>query len=79
MSTIDWLSGGRLDFGVGIGWLREEFAALNEPFEKRAQRTREYLGVMRTLWRDEVSSYEGDLYTLPSCRMQRFSSTSLRT
>jgi probable F420-dependent oxidoreductase len=69
VSTIDWLSGGRLDFGIGIGWLREEFAALNEPFEKRAQRTREYLGVMRTLWRDDVSTYGGELYTLPACRM----------
>jgi probable F420-dependent oxidoreductase len=69
VSTLDWLSSGRVDFGVGIGWLREEFAVLHEPFEERAARTREYLAVMRTLWRDDVSSYDGELYTLPSCRM----------
>ncbi|MEX2268886.1 MAG: LLM class F420-dependent oxidoreductase [Acidimicrobiia bacterium] len=69
VSTLDWLSGGRIDFGVGIGWLREEFEALNEPFERRAARTREYLAVIRTLWRDELSSYEGEMYQLPPCRM----------
>lgn len=69
VSTVDWLSGGRFDFGVGIGWLREEFAVLHEPFEQRAARTREYLAVMRTLWRDDVSAYDGELYQLPPCRM----------
>jgi probable F420-dependent oxidoreductase len=69
VSTIDWLSGGRIDFGVGIGWLREEFEALNEPFEQRAARTREYLAVIRTLWRDELSRYDGEMYQLPPCRM----------
>jgi probable F420-dependent oxidoreductase len=69
VATVDWLSGGRVDFGVGIGWLREEFAALNEPFDGRAARTREYLAVMRSLWRDEVSSFDGELFHLPPCRM----------
>ena len=69
VATADWLSGGRVDFGVGIGWLREEFATLDVPFEARAARTREYLAVMRSCWRDEVSSYEGEHYTLPPCRM----------
>jgi probable F420-dependent oxidoreductase len=68
-ATLDWLSGGRLDFGVGIGWLREEFEALHEPFEERAPRTREYLEVMRALWRDGVSSFAGKYYDLPACRM----------
>jgi probable F420-dependent oxidoreductase len=69
VATVDWLSGGRVDFGVGIGWLREEFDALNEPFDERVARTSEYLAVMRTLWRDEVSSYDGNLYKLAPCRM----------
>ena len=37
VSTVDWLSGGRFDFGIGIGWLREEFATLDAPFERRAR------------------------------------------
>ena len=69
VATADWLSGGRVDFGVGIGWLREEFATLDVPFEARAARTREYLAVMRSCWRDDVSSYDGEHYTLPPCRM----------
>jgi probable F420-dependent oxidoreductase len=68
-STVDWLSGGRLDLGIGIGWLREEFAALDAPFEERADRTREYVEIMRRLWCDDVSSYEGRFYDLPPCRM----------
>lgn len=69
VSTVDWLTGGRLDFGIGIGWLREEFAVLHAPFEARAARTRDYVAVMKSCWTDEVSSYDGEHYTLPPCRM----------
>ena len=69
VATADWLSGGRIDFGIGIGWLREEFAVLDVPFEARAARTRDYVEVMKTCWRDDVSSYQGAHYTLPPCRM----------
>jgi probable F420-dependent oxidoreductase len=69
VSTLDWLSGGRVDFGIGVGWLREEFAALDVPFDQRGARNDEYVEVMRTLWRDDVSGYEGNHYTLPPCRM----------
>ncbi len=68
VSTVDWLSRGRVDFGVGIGWLREEFEALGVPWERRAARTREYLEVMQRLWCDEVSQHEGEFYQLPPCR-----------
>jgi probable F420-dependent oxidoreductase len=68
VATVDWLSRGRLDFGVGIGWLAEEFQALEVPFERRAGRCRAYLEVMRRLWCDAVSSYEGEFYRLPACR-----------
>ena len=67
-ATVDWLSDGRLDLGIGVGWLREEFEALQVPFEHRGSRTRDYLEVMRTLWCDEVSEFEGEFYTLPACR-----------
>ncbi len=66
-ADVDFLSGGRLDLGVGIGWLREEFEALGVPWARRAARTRECLGVMKTLWCDEVSSYKGEFFTLPDC------------
>ena len=58
-ATLDVLSGGRFVLGVGIGWSREEFAALGVPFRDRADRTAEYVEVMRTLWHDDVASFDG--------------------
>jgi probable F420-dependent oxidoreductase len=69
VATVDWLSGGRLDLGIGIGWLREEFDALDSSFDDRAARCREYVEVMRRLWCDDVSSYAGEHYRLADCRM----------
>lgn len=69
VSTLDWLSNGRVDFGVGVGWLEEEFAAVNVPWPRRGRRTDEYLEVLTTLWCDETSSYRGEFYTLDRCSM----------
>lgn len=69
VATVDWLSGGRLDFGVGVGWLEEEFAVCSTPFRARARRTREYLEIMKRLWLDPVSEMKGEFYDLPKCRM----------
>ncbi|MEU4929768.1 LLM class F420-dependent oxidoreductase [Streptomyces yokosukanensis] len=59
-ATLDVLSAGRLTLGVGIGWSADEFAALGVPFTARGRRTEEYLAAMRTLWRDDVATFEGD-------------------
>jgi probable F420-dependent oxidoreductase len=67
VSTLDWLSHGRVDLGVGVGWLREEFEALEVPWDRRGARTDEYLAVLRSLWCDDPSSYEGEFYSLASC------------
>jgi probable F420-dependent oxidoreductase len=67
VADVDFLSGGRLDFGIGIGWLREEFEVLGVPWRDRAARTRDYVGVMKALWCEEVSRYEGPFYTLSAC------------
>jgi alkanesulfonate monooxygenase SsuD/methylene tetrahydromethanopterin reductase-like flavin-dependent oxidoreductase (luciferase family) len=68
VANLDWLSGGRVDFGVGVGWLAEEFRATETPFERRGERCRAYLEVMRSLWCDEVSHCENEFYSLPPCR-----------
>ena len=68
VAGVDWLSGGRVDFGVGIGWLAEEFEAVAVPYERRNARCREYLEVMRRLWCDPVSEFGGEFYRLPACR-----------
>jgi len=69
VSTLDWLSGGRVDLGIGVGWLKEEFDVLNVPWERRGRRTDEYLEVLRTLWLDETSAFHGETYDLPPCEM----------
>jgi probable F420-dependent oxidoreductase len=67
-ANVDWLSQGRLDLGVGVGWLQEEFRAVAVPWERRGERTRSYLEVMKRLWCDDVSEYKDDFYELPACR-----------
>src|SRR5277367_168232 len=69
VATLDWLSNGRVDFGIGVGWLEEEFKAVNVPWPQRGRRTDEYLEVLTTLWCDETSAYEGEFYSLDPCRM----------
>ena len=68
VTTLDRLSNGRFDFGVGMGWLAEEFEAVGGSYERRAARSREYIEVMQRLWRDSVASFEGEFFTLPEGR-----------
>jgi probable F420-dependent oxidoreductase len=59
IATLDNLSHGRVIFGVGIGWLKEEFEAVGMNFEDRALRTREYLELMIELWSKSDPIYQG--------------------
>ncbi len=68
IATLDQLSGGRFTLGVGVGWLEEEFQAIGVPWERRAQRTREYIEAMRCLWRDAHSSYRGEFVKFENVR-----------
>ncbi|GAA3457405.1 LLM class flavin-dependent oxidoreductase [Dactylosporangium matsuzakiense] len=68
-ATLDVLSGGRVDLGLGTGWSEAEFTAAGASAERRAARTREFVAVLRTLWRDEVSEFAGEFFTVPPGRM----------
>lgn len=68
VADVDVLSGGRVEFGVGVGWLREEFEALGASFERRGARTDEYLEVMQSCWTEKVSRYEGRYYSMRPSR-----------
>ena len=59
-ATLDVLSGGRLDLGVGVGWQREEYEAAGLPFDARGKLLDETLAVCQTLWRDLPASFSGD-------------------
>jgi probable F420-dependent oxidoreductase len=65
VASLDRLSGGRFDFGVGVGWLEEEFTAVGVPWERRAQRTREYLKAMQLLWTEEEPEFKGEFCSFP--------------
>ena len=68
-ASLDRLSDGRLTLGVGVGWSREEFAALGVPFEHRAARTAEYIAAMRTVWRDDIASFDGQFVGFEAIRV----------
>ena len=59
VASIDVLSGGRFVLGIGVGWLADEFRLLGIPFNERAQRTREYIQVMKLLWTQEKPRFQG--------------------
>jgi probable F420-dependent oxidoreductase len=60
VATLDQLSGGRFELGVGVGWSREEYEALGVPWERRAQRCDEYIDVMRALWTTDRTTVKGE-------------------
>ncbi|MEZ5931232.1 MAG: LLM class F420-dependent oxidoreductase [Alphaproteobacteria bacterium] len=61
VSTIDVLSKGRMVLGIGAGWMKEEFDALNiPPFEARGKVTDEYLQACKTLWTEDDPVFAGD-------------------
>ena len=59
LATLDYLSGGRIIFGIGSGWDQEEFEALGIPFEERGYLTDEYIDIMRELWAPGVPKFSG--------------------
>ena len=67
VADLDYLSDGRVDFGVGIGWLKEEFDNLQIPFAGRGKRCVEYLEVMQALWGEKISEYHGETIDLTPC------------
>jgi probable F420-dependent oxidoreductase len=62
VATLDVLSHGRMILGIGVGWLEEEFQALGIPFAERGARTAESVCALRSLWKDEASSFDGKFY-----------------
>ncbi len=64
LATLDVLSQGRLIFGAGAGWMKEEFQALNVPIADHGPRMAEYLEVIRRCWTEDDPSFEGRYYKL---------------
>jgi probable F420-dependent oxidoreductase len=63
LASLDVLSAGRLVFGIGVGYLRAEFDALNVPFSHKGARTEEYLEAMRAIWSEEKPAFAGRFFS----------------
>ncbi len=64
LATIDVLSKGRVTVGIGVGWMKEEFQALDAPdYHKRGKASDEYIDIFKTVWTQDPASYEGEFYS----------------
>ena len=64
VATLDHLSGGRVIFGIGYGWNKEEMASHGVAYQQRRAVLREKILMMKSLWTEEVASYDGELLHL---------------
>jgi probable F420-dependent oxidoreductase len=60
VATLDHLSGGRVELGIGVGWMKEEFDALGVPWEHRGRRNDEYVAALRTVWSGSHVEFHGE-------------------
>jgi probable F420-dependent oxidoreductase len=69
LATVDVLSQGRVTVGVGVGWLREEFEALQAPdFDRRGAASNEYIEIFKTLWTQDPATFAGEFYQFKAIR-----------
>jgi probable F420-dependent oxidoreductase len=65
LTSIDILSDGRLDAGLGLGWSADEFAAAGTPMERRGARGDEFIECLRTIWTTNPVEHHGEFYEIP--------------
>lgn len=66
VATLDILSGGRFDFGIGSGWSKDEYDAAGVPFERQSGRMYDYFKALEALWGPDPVEYHGEFYTIPA-------------
>jgi probable F420-dependent oxidoreductase len=69
LTTLDVLSSGRLDAGFGLGWLQDEYTAVNVPWKGRGARLDETLDVLEKIWFSDVIEHNGPLFTIPPTKI----------
>jgi len=73
VASLDIMSGGRLTLGVGVGWLKEEFEALDSrDFERRGAVTDEWIAIFKQLWTKSPASFDGTFYKYTDIRCEPF-------
>ena len=66
VATLDFMSGGRIELGIGVGWLKEEFAAIGVPFEKRGKIIDENLDILKRFWTEDMVKGEWTHHKIPA-------------
>jgi probable F420-dependent oxidoreductase len=70
LTTLDVLSDGRVDVGLGLGWAAEEFAATGIPVEERVSRTLEAVRCLKALWGQDPVRFDGRYFHVPDSLVQ---------
>jgi probable F420-dependent oxidoreductase len=65
LTTVDIVSEGRLDVGLGLGWAPGEFTASGVPYERRGKRGEDFLKALKALWTEDPAEYHGEFYEIP--------------
>jgi len=68
-ATLDYLSGGRVDFGIGVGWCKEEVIACGYSWEDRGARSDEFLELTQSLWTNEITNFDGKHFQVKGARL----------
>jgi probable F420-dependent oxidoreductase len=66
LTSIDILSGGRLDAGLGLGWNADEFAAAGTPMPRRGARADEFVACLQAIWTQDPVTFDGEFYRVPT-------------
>ena len=70
LTTVDVLSGGRLDVGIGLGWSAQEFSAVGVPMERRGARAEEFVACLKAIWTQPEVEFHGEFYDVPLSRVE---------
>src|SRR2546428_1839392 len=70
LATLDIVSGGRLDVGLGLGWSKDEFDAVGVPHEGRGKRADEFLRCLKAIWTEDPVEFKGEFYSVPRARVE---------
>jgi len=70
LATLDIVSGGRLDVGLGLGWSKDEFDAVGVSYHHRGKRADEFLRCLKAIWTEDPVEFKGEFYSVPRARVE---------
>ncbi len=70
LTTVDIVSEGRLDVGLGLGWAQQEFDAVGALMARRGARAEEFIACLKAIWTQSEVEFHGEFYDIPKCRVE---------